>query len=94
MSISSDLGACIAPLDQRFPKALLTRAILVAALTLYVAPLSFAQTPGETPCEVLKNRFGSQKDWWKAAVQWTEVKPAPIASDLSWRYRERCPAPV
>jgi hypothetical protein len=78
-------GASIAPLGQRFAKVLLPRLILGAAFNLFVAPLSFAQPAGEAPCEVLKNRFGSQKDWWKAASQWAEVKPAPIVSELSWR---------
>jgi hypothetical protein len=63
----------------------LTRAILAATLTLLVAPLALGQPTDETPCEALRNRFGSQKDWWKAAVQWTEVKPAPSAGELSWR---------
>ena len=83
MSMSVGLGASIAPFEQTFAKALLPHLVLGAALNLFVAPLSFAQPASEAPCEVLKNRFGSQKDWWKAASQWAEVKPAPIVSELA-----------
>jgi hypothetical protein len=90
--MSVRLGGSAPPFDQMFVKVLLARVILAAAITFLPASPSFSQPAGEktksppSPCEVLKNRFGSQKDWWEAAVQWAEIKPAPIASELSWRW--------
>ena len=68
------------------------RVTIAAALTLLLAAPSLAQPSGETaksppsPCDVLKNRSGSQKEWWKAAIQWAEVTHAPIAGELNWEW--------
>ena len=68
------------------------RVTIAAALTLLLAAPSLAQPSGETaksppsPCDVLKNRSESQKEWWKAAIQWAEVTHAPIAGELNWEW--------